>query len=189
MAAQSSTALVTAADAAAERAKDASKVESDGGGLTHAQEEQIMKMFALFDTDSSLTISPSELRAVFTALGQTPSESELQSMILKVDTDGKAGISQEEFKELMTNYMVYDIKEKEILAAFETFAPAAEAGETPLLDAAKLRKTLENLDPELKVKKAGACYITSPHKPHPTSTLPSFLPSFLSFSYMITRTY
>ena len=178
MAAQSSTALVTAADAAAERAKDtqASKVESDGGGLTHAQEEQIMKMFALFDTDSSLTISPSELRAVFTALGQTPSESELQSMILKVDTDGKAGISQEEFKELMTNYMVYDIKEKEILAAFETFAPAAEAGETPLLDAAKLRKTLENLDPELKVKKAGACYVTSPTQTSPNVNA-SFLPS------------
>ena len=45
--------------------------------------------FQLFDKDGGGTISTKELKQVFEALGQHPSEEDVQSMISEVDQDGK----------------------------------------------------------------------------------------------------
>ena len=44
--------------------------------------------FQLFDKDGGGTISTKELKQVFEALGQHPSEEDVQSMISEVDQDG-----------------------------------------------------------------------------------------------------
>ena len=44
--------------------------------------------FQLFDKDGGGTISTKELKQVFEALGQHPSEEDVKSMISEVDQDG-----------------------------------------------------------------------------------------------------
>lgn len=50
---------------------------------------EFKEAFSLFDKDGDGTITTKELGTVMRALGQNPTEAELQDMINEVDADGK----------------------------------------------------------------------------------------------------
>ena len=50
--------------------------------------EEYKEAFQLFDKDGGGSISTKELKQVFEALGQNPTEDEIQNMISEVDQDG-----------------------------------------------------------------------------------------------------
>lgn len=84
--------------------------------------EQIMdfkEAFSLFDhKGEEASISYKELGDVLRALGQNPSEKELQDMISEVDVDGNGTVEFAEFVILMTNKIREMKKEDEIEEAF-----------------------------------------------------------------------
>eukprot|EP00949_MAST-11_sp_MAST-11-sp1_P001770 g1770.t1 len=68
-------------------------------------EEQILEFkeaFRLFDKDGGGSIDVDELKEAMEALGQSPDDEELQSMVDEVDEDGSGEIEFEEFLVLMT---------------------------------------------------------------------------------------
>lgn len=76
--------------------------------------------FSLFDhKGEEASISYKELGDVLRALGQNPSEKELQDMISEVDMDGNGTVEFAEFVILMTNKIREMKKEDEIAEAFD----------------------------------------------------------------------
>jgi calmodulin len=124
------------------------------GALTDAQDDEITKMFALFDVSGDGMISTAELRHVFTSLGQTPTQLELEDLMRRVDVDGSGMISLGEFKEVMATYMAYDLKLEEIQRTFDIFTGPTAEGIIPLIDGQKLSSLLEAIDPSLCITPA-----------------------------------
>lgn len=65
--------------------------------FTEEQLNEFKETFSLFDRDGDGTISTKELGTVMRALGQNPTESELQDMINEVDADGNGTLDFTEF--------------------------------------------------------------------------------------------
>ncbi len=65
-------------------------------------QEDIMKVFKLFDDDRSQTISIHNLRRVARELGETMDDSELQEMIERADSDNDGLVSFDDFYNIMT---------------------------------------------------------------------------------------
>jgi centrin-3 len=59
--------------------------------------DEILRAFALFDTEGKGTISIDDLRRVSRELGEGLEEDELMAMIEEFDLEGKGGVSREEF--------------------------------------------------------------------------------------------
>jgi Ca2+-binding EF-hand superfamily protein len=59
--------------------------------------DEILRAFALFDTEGKGTISIDDLRRVSRELGEGLEEDELLAMIEEFDLEGKGGVSREEF--------------------------------------------------------------------------------------------
>ena len=72
-----------------------------GDSLTPEQLAEYKEAFALFDKDGSGTISGQELGQVMRSLGQIPTNSELEDMVMEVDSNGNGEIDFPEFCELM----------------------------------------------------------------------------------------
>ena len=64
--------------------------------------EEILKVFKLFDDDSTGKISFKNLKRVAKELGETMSDAELMEMIERADTDQDGEISPDEFYGIMT---------------------------------------------------------------------------------------
>lgn len=111
-------------------------------------------MFTLFDVSGDGMISAVELRHVFTSLGQTPTQLELEDLMRRVDVDGSGTISLGEFKELMTVYLTYDLKLEEIQRTFDIFTGPTAEGIIPLIDGQKLSSLLRAIDPGLCITPA-----------------------------------
>merc|ERR1712146_330607 len=63
--------------------------------------EEILKVFKLFDDDSTGKISFKNLKRVAKELGENMTEEELQDMIDQADRDGDGEINPEEFYHIM----------------------------------------------------------------------------------------
>jgi centrin-3 len=59
--------------------------------------DEILRAFALFDTDDKGIISLEDLRRVARELGEGLEEEELVAMIEEFDLEGKGGVGREEF--------------------------------------------------------------------------------------------
>lgn len=66
-------------------------------------DKELKDAFAVFDADSSGSISRSELKKLMKNLGQTLSDPELDAMMDEVDTDGNGEIDFLEFKSMMSS--------------------------------------------------------------------------------------
>merc|ERR1712216_905528 len=91
---------------------------------TRLSDEQIAlftETFRLFDKDGSGTIDTEEFRAVCETIGMTPTESELQLMLLDVDANNSGDIDLEEFIEAMRRKYVDNEAPELMRSAFEIF--------------------------------------------------------------------
>ena len=69
--------------------------------LDQIQTAEFRQAFDEFDKDGSGAISSKELLYVMRAMGQNPTEEELNNMIMEVDLDGNGTIEFPEFLEMM----------------------------------------------------------------------------------------
>ena len=70
--------------------------------------EEIMKVFSLFDDDTSGHISFRNLKRVANELGENLTDDELQAMIDEFDVDRDGEISLEEFAKIMQSTELYE---------------------------------------------------------------------------------
>merc|ERR1712183_226160 len=73
--------------------------------LTDEQKAEIKEAFNFFDKDKDGSIDVKELNNVMKSLGKNPTDSELQSLMKGVDTDGDGMINYEEFQNMMAKSM------------------------------------------------------------------------------------
>lgn len=113
--------------------------------LTDQQRQEFKEAFSLFDKDGDGTISTKELGTVMRALGQNPTEAELQDMIAEVDSDQSGVIEFEEFLSLMERKMGDKDTEEEIKEAFRVF----DKDGSGTISAAELRHVMTTLGEKL----------------------------------------
>lgn len=93
--------------------------------LTAEQRAELKDAFAVFDKDGDGTITVDELALVMQALGQQPTEDELQAMMESVDADQNGVIDFEEFVALMLSHFYSEenapTADAELLEAFRVF--------------------------------------------------------------------
>ena len=78
------------------------------GDLDQIQTAEFREAFEEFDKDGSGAISSKELLGVMRAMGQNPTEDELNNMVMEVDLDGNGTIEFPEFLEMMKRGVVSD---------------------------------------------------------------------------------
>lgn len=81
--------------------------------------KELQDNFALFDKDSIGTISLEEMIIIFRAMGQTPTEADVESMKKEADLEGSGKTDLANCVAAYTKYRKNPITEKEILNAFE----------------------------------------------------------------------
>jgi len=87
--------------------------------LTHEQLTEIRETFALFDREGTGTITLEDMGILVRALGQTPSEAELQNMKREADPSGSGKVDCDTLIEVYSRYYKDPITEQEILGAFQ----------------------------------------------------------------------
>jgi len=113
--------------------------------LTNEQVDEFKEAFSLFDKDADGSITSSELGTVMRALGQNPTEAELQDMVNEVDSDGNGSIDFPEFLSMMSRKMKEADSEEEIKEAFRVF----DVNNNGFITAKELRKVMTNLGEKL----------------------------------------
>jgi len=73
--------------------------------LTEEQIAEFKEAFSLFDKDGDGAITPAKLGTVMRAMGQNPTEANLQDMIDEVDVNGNGSIDFPEFLTMMVRNM------------------------------------------------------------------------------------
>merc|ERR1711879_449408 len=91
------------------------------GDLDQIQTAEFREAFEEFDKDGSGAISSKELLGVMRAMGQNPTEDELNNMVMEVDLDGNGTIEFPEFLELMKQKATEDDDADTIREAFKIF--------------------------------------------------------------------
>ncbi|OAP57329.1 hypothetical protein AYL99_08067 [Fonsecaea erecta] len=114
----------------------------------HLSDEEIQAykdVFALFDKDSSGTITAQELGEIMKSLGQNPSDSELQDMINEVDVDRSGSIDFDEFLQMMSTTVKAQDFAHETRAAFNVF----DKDGSGTISADELRQVMKSLGENL----------------------------------------
>lgn len=107
--------------------------------------QEFREAFSLFDRDGSGKIPTKDLGTVMRALGQNPTESELQEMIKEVDPTNSGGIVFNDFMVLMKKKMTDTDNEEEIKEAFRVF----DRDNDGIISAAELRHIMTTLGEKL----------------------------------------
>jgi len=102
-------------------------------------------VFALFDKDSSGTITAHELGEIMRSLGQNPSDLELQDMINEVDVDHSGSIDFDEFLKMMSTTVKAQDFAHETRAAFDVF----DKDGSGTISADELRQVMKSLGENL----------------------------------------
>lgn len=89
--------------------------------LTPEQIKQAKESFDLFDMDKSGTITTKELGTVMRALGQNPTEEEVQRMVNEVDLNGNGIIDFAEFVNLYATHLKTPFTKQELKDCFARF--------------------------------------------------------------------
>ncbi|KAG2467128.1 calmodulin-like [Polypterus senegalus] len=113
--------------------------------LPPEQIAEFREAFALFDKDGDGTITSKELGTVMRALGQNPSEAELQDMINEVDADSNGIVDFTEFLTLMVKRIKDMDSEEEIREAFKVFDKDGNGS----ISAEELHLVMKNLGEDL----------------------------------------
>jgi calmodulin len=87
--------------------------------LTSEQIAEIKETFSLFDKGGAGTISLEEMGIIVRALGQTPSQSELETMKKEADPDETGRVDYPEFLSVFAKYQKDPVSEQEIMNSFE----------------------------------------------------------------------
>ncbi|XP_043662599.1 neo-calmodulin [Drosophila teissieri] len=89
--------------------------------LSIEEQDLIKNTFQILDKEYEGAITSKELGLVIRALGRQPNESEVQSLINEVDSDGNGTISAQEFYSVILRKMRDTTKEEELRDAFNVF--------------------------------------------------------------------
>ena len=121
--------------------------------LSQQQEDQIREIFTLFDTDGGGTIDRQELRIAMNALGFQSAKSQLTSVqqekeqvldILK--SDGRDGVTLDEFTALMKGELIVADPDEEIKAIFAALSNIEEGRDPNHITLSKLRLASEKYE-------------------------------------------
>jgi calmodulin len=113
--------------------------------LTREQVEEFKEAFSLFDEEGNGQLSNKLLITVLRALGNNPTEEEVDFMIKEVDEDGSGTIEFDEFLQMMANKMNSINYEKVIWEAFKVY----DRDGNGLISGAELRYVLSTQGPML----------------------------------------
>lgn len=89
--------------------------------LSPEQIEEFREAFSIFDKNGDGKISPNELGTVMRALGQNPTQQELNDLVNEIDSNGNSMIEFSEFLTMMARQIKEQDIEAEILEAFKVF--------------------------------------------------------------------
>ena len=87
--------------------------------LTSEQIAEIKETFSLFDKGGVGTITLDEMGIIVRALGQTPSQAELEIMKKEADPDESGRVDYPEFLSVFAKYQKEPVSEQEIMNSFE----------------------------------------------------------------------
>lgn len=113
--------------------------------MTQEQIEEFREAFSLFDEEGNGLISNKLLITVLRALGNNPTEEEVEFMIKEVDEDASGTIEFDEFLQMMANKMDSVNYEKVIWEAFKVY----DRDGNGLISVAELRYVLTTQGPKL----------------------------------------
>merc|ERR1712043_78325 len=112
-----------------------------GEGVTTKKLREFKASFDVFDKDGDGTISTSELEAVMKALGQNPSEEDIEDMISEIDLDKNGIIDFTEFVAMMTRNDEQLDNQEELREVFKVFDKDGNG----LISAIELKLAMSNL--------------------------------------------
>ena len=81
--------------------------------------KELQDNFSLFDKDSLGTITLEEMIIIFRAMGQTPTEAEVETIKKEAEFEGSGKVDLQNCVSVYAKYRKNPITEKEILNAFE----------------------------------------------------------------------
>ena len=107
------------------------------------------EIFSEFDKDGDGTLDTKYVGTIMRSLGQSPTESELQSIIIEIDADGSGFMDFSEFLVMMANHINEEVDTKDdICTAFKVFDTSGKG----IIPVAELRNVLTTLGDALTVE-------------------------------------
>lgn len=106
--------------------------------LTTEQIAEVKEAFSLFDKSSSGLITLEEMCIIFRALGQTPTQVELEAMMRMADPDGQGTVGFADFLSIYSKCKKEPISKEEVVKAFLT----VDENKTGIITVERLRQLL-----------------------------------------------
>lgn len=106
--------------------------------LTTEQIAEVKEAFSLFDKSSSGQITVEEMCIIFRALGQTPTQAELEAMVRMVDPDGTGYVAFADFLSIYSKCKKDPITKEEVVKAFTSL----DEGHKGVVSVERLRQLL-----------------------------------------------
>lgn len=106
--------------------------------LTIEQIEKFSRTFQLFDAEGDGLIPMDELGTLLRALGQNPTEEDLEDYKRNIDPEGNGVLDFASFKHIMIQRFRRDDKEADVIERFQAFDPS----KTGLIETDELRDYL-----------------------------------------------
>ncbi|XP_046373212.1 neo-calmodulin-like isoform X2 [Haliotis rufescens] len=120
-------------------------------GLTPGEAQEIKDAFHLFDKNDDKVISKDELGSVLRALGQNPTQKNIDFYMEQADTDASGSLSYDEFVRLVEKDIISQQEvEVQLKQAFQVF----DKDKNELLDKTELFHVLTSMGEVLSVEDA-----------------------------------